>query len=168
MSVCQGSCKWAADVKSLTTWQRRPATLAVAFSSNVQMNKAICLSQGRVCVFVSLSLASCCLYSLALFSPSLLMSICLSAHCFNPLSIASPWLCVFPSLHLSYVFRCGVKNYCQIMNTTPAVCVCTVFCASLFLLLTTFCSIYWMQINIMSHKRELYWLNDQRSTLWPL
>lgn len=56
--VCQGSCKWAADVKSLATCQGRPATLVVAFSSNDQMNKTLCLSQG-VCVQIGPSLCSC-------------------------------------------------------------------------------------------------------------
>lgn len=49
MSVCageyRGSCKWAADLKSFDTCQRRPAALV----RNPQMNETFSRSQGACC-----------------------------------------------------------------------------------------------------------------------
>lgn len=106
--ACQGSCKRWPDVK--TTCQRRSATLIVAFSSNSQMNKALCLSQSVcLCVFFSMSTTSLSLLLLLphclLLSFSLFLSrcICFSASLTNFLNQLSS-LSLLKILHAIFAF----------------------------------------------------------------
>lgn len=153
-SVCLHvlGCKWVADVKTLAKCRRR--FLLWCGLHNQWSNEQVFMSEPEwmcVCVFLLMrpcafllirvlsrfsnySFSVSCFYFLCLFfRPNLPLALLSSApHPKIPLSFC---LCItFPSHHLSFVFRCGVKNSCQFTNT-HWLCVCFfwwLYCSSGF------------------------------------